>query len=50
GELMQLFRPVEGQWWQATLDAGLVVSNFVPVGESAIASALRQGTVLKDLR
>ncbi|CAI2538622.1 Uncharacterised protein [Serratia ficaria] len=50
GTLLQLFRQFERQWWQATLDAGLVVNNFVPVDESALDAAQRLGTVLKDLR
>lgn len=48
---LQLFRQLsEGQWWQATLDAGLVVQQFVPVAESVLTAVIRQGNVLKDAR
>lgn len=51
GELLHLFRQLdEGQWWLATLDAGLVINTFAPAKASTLDATIRRGTVLKDAR
>lgn len=48
--LLQLFRRLDGEWWQAVLDNGLVVQQFTPVSEETVQAAMRSGNVLKDAR
>lgn len=48
--LLQLFRRLDGEWWQAVLDNDLVVQRFISVSEETVLAAMRSGNVLKDAR